>query len=88
MQPQVDIRSENSCTNVMRYAGCDGDYEPCKRNGNAQLPAGKSCQDCVQFRPFEAFQDLADQQLGQVSCIDAPESGNCSSSTTKLMAIN
>ena len=38
--------NDETIKNYMRYAGCDGDYEPCKRNGNAQLPAGKSCQDC------------------------------------------
>eukprot|EP01045_Picozoa_sp_COSAG04_P032958 COSAG04_NODE_6636_length_1287_cov_1.628788_1_plen_209_part_10 len=62
------VRDVNSCTDIMRYAGCDpvacrtdvpladgvcdGDYEECTspsfRNGNAQLPAGKSCGECQQ----------------------------------------
>jgi hypothetical protein len=51
--------SDNQCTNVMAYAGCDAEhgypgYEECKWSSNAQLPAGKSCRDCQQNH-FGAF---------------------------------
>eukprot|EP01045_Picozoa_sp_COSAG04_P019476 COSAG04_NODE_1893_length_5290_cov_1.894433_4_plen_518_part_00 len=60
--------SDNQCTNVMAYAGCDGDYERCRTDSNAVLDGDAECEDCKDPE-YKAFQHLADENAAQGLCV-------------------